>query len=58
MIPFPNNKYSIILADPPWSYQNYNYAKTKTGSRAKRGVVKEYPTMNIEDIKNLPDVCQ
>lgn len=22
MIPFPDKKYSIIYADPPWSYQN------------------------------------
>ena len=24
----PCNKYSIIYADPPWQYKNYNYAKT------------------------------
>lgn len=22
MIPFPNKKYNIIYADPPWGYQN------------------------------------
>jgi len=22
MIPFPNKKYQIIYADPPWSYYN------------------------------------
>lgn len=22
MIPFPNKKYSVIYADPPWSYQD------------------------------------
>lgn len=21
MIPFPNKKYSVIYADPPWAYQ-------------------------------------
>ena len=23
-IPFPNKKYNIIYADPPWHFQNYN----------------------------------
>lgn len=49
-----DKKYQIIYADPPWSYKNYNYAKTKSGSRAKRGAVKEYKTMSINDIKLLP----
>jgi N6-adenosine-specific RNA methylase IME4 len=53
-LPFPDKKYQIIYADPPWQYQNYNYTKTKGGDRAKRGVVKEYPVMSIEDIKILP----
>lgn len=22
MIPFPNKKYSVIYADPPWSYKD------------------------------------
>jgi N6-adenosine-specific RNA methylase IME4 len=54
MIPFPNKKYNVIYADPPWQYNNYNYARTKDGRRAKRGVAKEYGVMNIEDIKQLP----
>jgi len=54
MIPFPNKKYNVIYADPPWQYNNYNYARTKDGRRAKRGVAKEYDVMNIEDIKQLP----
>jgi len=40
------NKYKIIYADPPWSYQN--------GGVPQGGVDKEYPTMKIEDIKKLP----
>lgn len=51
---FPDKKYQIIYADPPWQYKNYNYATTLTGIKAKRGVVKEYPTMSIEAIKSLP----
>ncbi len=46
-------KYKVIYADPPWQYKNYNYAETKNGNKAKRGIVKEYPTMTIEEIKNL-----
>jgi N6-adenosine-specific RNA methylase IME4 len=49
-----DKKYSLIYADPPWKYQNYGYSHTKTGSRAKRGVEKEYGTMNNVDICNLP----
>lgn len=47
-------KFSLIYADPPWSYRNYNYATTKTGTKAKRGVVKEYRTMSVDDICSLP----
>jgi len=45
-------KYQIVYADPPWGYRNYNYAKTATGQRAKRGVVKEYPTLAVDEICN------
>lgn len=42
-------KYQIIYADPPW---NYNVA-SKNGT--SRGVAERYyPTMKLEDIKNLP----
>lgn len=44
MIPFPDKKYSIIYADPPWSYQN-------RGTRAAAS--KHYDTMTIEDIKRM-----
>ena len=40
------NKYSIIYADPPWEYK-----ESGSGSRV---VKSHYPTMSIEDIKNLP----
>ena len=38
-------KYQIIYADPPWSYQN--------GGVPQGGVNAQYPTMKLEDIKNL-----
>ncbi len=41
---FPNRKYSIIYADPPWSYRD----------KPKGCADEHYPTMNIQDIKNLP----
>ena len=43
---FPNKKYKIIYADPPWAYRD----KAKAG---KRGVGYKYDIMPIEDVKNL-----
>lgn len=45
MIPFPNKKYSVIYADPPWKYQD---------ERCEGTAADHYPTMRIEDICNLP----
>ncbi len=44
---FPDKKYNIIYADPPWSYQD----KALAGNR---GAVCKYSVMNIDDIKSLP----
>jgi N6-adenosine-specific RNA methylase IME4 len=43
----PSKKYSIIYADPPWSYND----KACAGNR---GACFKYPVMSIEEIKNLP----
>ena len=40
-----SKKYKIIYADPPWSYFN--------GGVTQGGVDAQYPTMKLEDIKNL-----
>lgn len=52
---FPNKKYQIIYADPPWSYSD------KLGSNtAKMGACEyHYNTLSITDICNLPvvDIC-
>ena len=40
-------KYSLIYADPPWSYKD----KCHSG---KRGAGYKYPTMDINDICALP----
>jgi len=46
---FPNKKYQIIYADPPWEYKQ---SGSKTNSR---GMAKQhYETMATEDICNLP----
>ena len=47
MIPFPNKKYQIIYADPPWQFKNYN---DKT---AKNWVGEHYSCMSTQDICNL-----
>jgi len=48
MIPFPNKKYKVIYADPPWYFKSYS----KKGEG--RNATQHYDCMNIEDIKNLP----
>lgn len=45
MIEFPDKKYQIIYADPPWQYND----KGCEGSAENH-----YQTMNLEDIKKLP----
>lgn len=48
MIPFPNKKYAIIYADPPWRYETYS-------SKGKgRSAESHYPTMALDDICSLP----
>jgi N6-adenosine-specific RNA methylase IME4 len=43
------NQYKIIYADPPWEYRKSG------GIKSARGLAKKfYPTMFLEDIKNLP----
>lgn len=45
-IPFPNKKYQIIYADPPWSF---NFQKRKLKNKDHL-----YPTMQAKEIINLP----
>lgn len=47
---FPNKKYQIIYADPPWAYKD----KRDKHPRLCGGAAKYYPTMKLEDIKALP----
>lgn len=45
MIKFPDKKYNIIYADPPWKY------KESWGNGSNEHT---YPTMSNKDIKNMP----
>lgn len=45
MIPFPQKKYAVIYADPPWAY---------AAGGKKRNVAKHYCVMPPEDIFGLP----
>jgi len=47
----PCTFYKIILADPPWPFDTYS----EKGQG--RSPSKHYPTMTIEQIKNLPVKC-
>jgi len=47
--PFPDKKYDVIYADPPWEYRQIGNKKKRLGV-----AVKHYPTMSTEDICNLP----
>lgn len=44
-IPFPNKKYSVIYADPPWSYADKNCIGAAEA---------QYHCMNVNDICALP----
>lgn len=50
MIPFPNKKYNIIYADPPWQYNKRNNLNTKFGG----GVHGHYGCMSMSEIEALP----
>lgn len=54
IVPFPNKKYSIIYADPPWKYGFFHKHKTELKSKMTGSAQEIYDTMDIEEIKNLP----
>jgi len=49
-LPFPNKKYQIIYADPPWKYNSRTNHKT----RFRGGACGHYPLMSYKEIKALP----
>jgi N6-adenosine-specific RNA methylase IME4 len=55
--PFPDKKYNVIYADPPWHYGSWGKPSKK--SQASKGVQNivipmPYPTMSICEISALP----
>ena len=48
MITFPNKKYNVIYADPPWHFKGWS----KRGER--KSATQHYLCMDIKDIGNLP----
>ncbi len=52
---FPNKRYSVIYADPPWSYRQCG-----TNSKSRGTAAKHYSTMTTEDICAMPvqSICE
>ena len=48
MIPFPDKKYNIIYADPPYKFKTYS------NKGMGRSAENHYSTMSINDINDLP----
>lgn len=48
MIPFPDKKYQIIYADPPWSYRAW------TAKGGHKSASAHYSVMDLKDICDLP----
>lgn len=55
MIPFPDKRYSVIYADPPWSYRQSGTTDKSRGTAAKH-----YATMSVKDICAMPvqSICE
>jgi N6-adenosine-specific RNA methylase IME4 len=47
-------KYPVILADPPWHFENYSADEPGMIHNRARGANKHYPTMTTEQICGLP----
>lgn len=59
MIPFPDKKYNIIYADPPWTYDLWKVKmfqgwNTHNNKKPMRMASAFYSTMTTEDICDLP----
>jgi len=53
MIPFPDKKYQIIYADPPWKYGKWGKANPKSRPNSITYDM-PYPTMSVWQISRLP----
>lgn len=48
--PFPNKKYGIIYADPPWDYKG-QLQHTGIGGKDSGGAVRHYPTVPVSEME-------
>lgn len=54
MIPFPEKKYNIIYADPPWQYSGGVYQVWRPSHKGKDRELKDiYKTMSIKELEDL-----
>lgn len=53
-IPFPDKKYQIIYADPPWAFSSKELQKY--GGKRFTNIDKHYQTQSKNWIKDLPVV--
>ena len=54
MTPFPDKKYSIIYADPPWNYGSKWWRRGIDGSSHYQSVSDHYQTMASNNLMKLP----
>jgi len=62
MMPFPNKKYQIIYADPPWQFTGLGSKGIRSGKMREDNpnlhrtirLEEKYPTMTIDELKLLP----
>ena len=50
---FPDSRFDIIYADPPWDYKG-QLQHAGPGSGDSGGAIRHYPTVTLEDLKQLP----
>jgi len=54
VIPFPNKKYQIIYADPPWEYGRGVWQVYRPCNKGEKRFINDfYPTIKIKDLKNI-----
>ena len=56
MIHFPDKKYNVIYADPPWKFGDrfWSAKKLESGKNVQVSLNTHYETMSLQDICNLP----
>jgi N6-adenosine-specific RNA methylase IME4 len=51
-LPFPNKRYKIIYADPPWDYENKSIGAQEDNYGA--AAINQYDTMTVDEICHIP----